>query len=114
MASYCPACGVSLPLGARFCSTCGKPATAPPGVTGSTPSDWSRLSFRPRAGRKLAGVCQGLANQYGWDVTLIRVIAVVLAIMVFPVGLLAYGLLWLMMPEEKLVLPTATHLDPAS
>jgi phage shock protein C len=113
MASYCSACGVSLPPGARFCSTCGKPVTAP-GVTGSTPSDWSRLSFRPRAGRKLAGVCKGLANQYGWDVTLIRVIAVVLAIMVFPVGLLAYGLLWLMMPEEQLVLPTATNLDPAS
>jgi phage shock protein C len=113
MASYCSACGVSLPGGARFCSACGNPVTAP-GVTGSTSSDWSRLSFRPRAGRKLAGVCQGLANQYGWDVTLVRVIAVVLAIMVFPVGLLAYGLLWLMMPEEQLVLPAATHLDTAS
>jgi phage shock protein C len=114
MASYCSACGVSLPGGARFCSACGKPVTAP-GVASSTASDWSRLSFRPRAGRKLAGVCQGLANQYGWDVTLTRVIAVVLAIMVFPVGLLAYGLLWLMMPEEQLVLPAATHqLDTAT
>ena len=47
---------------------------------------------RPRAGRKLAGVCQGLANQYSWDVTLTRVIAVLLAVLVFPVGLLAYGL----------------------
>jgi phage shock protein PspC (stress-responsive transcriptional regulator) len=47
-------------------------------------------------------------------VTLTRVIAVVLAIMVFPIGLLAYGLLWLMMPEEQLVLPATTHLDPAS
>jgi phage shock protein PspC (stress-responsive transcriptional regulator) len=47
-------------------------------------------------------------------VTLTRVIAVVLAIMVFPVGLLAYGLLWLMMPEEQLVLPAATHLDTAT
>jgi phage shock protein PspC (stress-responsive transcriptional regulator) len=59
-------------------------------------------------------VCQGLANQYGWDVTLTRVIAVVLAIMVFPIGLIAYGLLWLMMPEEQLVLPAATHLDTAT
>ena len=113
MASYCSACGVSLPGGARFCSACGKPVTMP-GVASSVTSDWARLSVRPRAGRKLAGVCQGLANQYGWDVTLTRVIAVVLAIMVFPIGLIAYGLLWLMMPEEQLVLPAATHLDAAT
>ena len=114
MASYCSACGVSLPGGARFCSACGKPVTVP-GVASSTASDWARLSVRPRAGRKLAGVCQGLSNQYGWDVTLTRVIAVVLAIMVFPVGLLAYGLLWLMMPDEPLALPATTHhLDTAT
>ena len=112
MASYCSACGVSLPGGARFCSSCGKPVTMP-GV--AAPSDWSRLSVRPRAGRKLAGVCQGLANQYGWDVTLTRVIAVVLAIMVFPVGLIGYGLLWLMMPDEPLALPASTQrLDTAT
>jgi phage shock protein C len=114
MASYCSACGVSLPGGARFCSACGKPVTVP-GVANSTQSDWSRLSVRPRSGRKLAGVCRGLANQYGWDVTLTRVIAVVLAIMVFPVGLVSYGLLWLMMPDEPLALPATTqHLDTAT
>ncbi len=44
-----------------------------------------------------------------------RVIAVVLAIMVFPIGLLAYGLLWLMMPDEPLALPATTqHLDTAT
>ena len=113
MASYCSACGVALPGGARFCSACGKAVTGP-GVASSAASDWSRLSMRPRAGRKLAGVCQGLANQYGWDVTLTRVIAVVLAVMVFPIGLIAYGLLWLMMPEEPLALPSSTHLDTAT
>jgi phage shock protein C len=113
MASYCSACGVPLPGGARFCSSCGKPVTQP-GVVGAAGSDWSRLSVRPRAGRKLAGVCQGLSNQFGWDVTLTRVIAVLLAVLVFPVGLLGYGLLWLMMPEEPLVLPTTTHLDTAT
>ena len=45
-------------------------------------------------------MCQGLANQYGWDVTLIRVITVLLAVFTFPVGLIAYLLLWLMVPEE--------------
>jgi len=114
MAFYCSACGVSLPGGARFCSACGNPVTMP-GAVGSTASDWSRLSVRPRAGRKLAGVCQGLANQFRWDVTWTRVIAVVLAIVVFPIGLLAYGVLWLMMPEEPFALPPTTHrLDTAT
>ena len=86
MASYCAACGASLPGGARFCSTCGKAVTEPgavgfPGICRGTAS-----LIRPRAGRKLAGVCQGLANQYGWDVTLTRVIAVLLAMLVFPIG----------------------------
>jgi phage shock protein PspC (stress-responsive transcriptional regulator) len=46
---------------------------------------------------------------------LIRVIAVLLSVLVFPVGLLAYGLLWMMMPEEPLALPPATtNLDIAS
>jgi phage shock protein C len=109
MASFCAGCGSSLPGGARFCSTCGKAVTEP-GAVPPPPG----LLMRPRVGRKLAGVCQGLANQYRWDVTLTRVIAVLLAVLVFPVGLLAYGLLWMMMPEEPLALPPATNLDIAS
>jgi phage shock protein C len=107
MASFCAACGASLPGGARFCSTCGRAVIEP----GAQPR--LRQLIRPRAGRKLAGVCQGLANQYGWDVTLTRVIAVVLAVMVFPIGLLLYGVLWLTMPEELMVVSSTTHLDTA-
>jgi phage shock protein C len=114
MASFCAGCGSSLPGGARFCSTCGKAVTEP-GPIGSSGAVPPGLLMRPRAGRKLAGVCQGLANQYRWDVTLTRVIAVLLAVLVFPIGLLAYGLLWMMMPEEPLALPPATtNLDIAS
>ena len=35
---------------------------------------------RPRMGRMIGGVCQGLANQYNWDVAWVRVLAVVLAV----------------------------------
>ncbi len=112
MASYCAACGASLPSEARFCSACGKAVIHPTAI--SFPGPAHGPLTRPRAGRKLAGVCQGLANQYGWDVTLTRVIAVLLAVLVFPVGLLAYGLFWLMMPEEPLILPPTTSLDTAT
>ena len=73
-----------------------------------------RPLMRPLVGRKLAGVCQGLSNHLGWDVTLVRVIAVVLAVFTFPIGLLLYGVMWLVMPEELRALPPTTHLDPIS
>jgi phage shock protein C len=109
MASYCAACGVSLPGGARFCSACGRPVTEP-GFAAMP----ARPLTRPLVGRKLAGVCQGLANHLGWDVTLVRVLAVVLAVFTFPIGLLLYGVMWLVMPEEARALPATTHLDPIS
>jgi phage shock protein C len=106
MASYCAGCGTSLSDGARFCSACGK-AVFPGRVSGG------RLT-RPLVGRKVAGVCRGLALHFGWDVTLTRVIAVVLAVAGFPFGVLAYLLLWVMVPQEVPLLPaTTTHLDPA-
>lgn len=111
MASYCAACGASLTGEARFCSACGK-AVIHPGAAGS-PAPVRGPLTRPRVGRKVAGVCQGLANQFGWDVTLTRVIAVLLAVLMFPVGLLGYGLLWLLMAEEPLSLPSTTSLDTA-
>ncbi len=112
MASYCAGCGASLSSGARFCSACGRAVTEPGPVAGSGSARTTNPFNRPLAGRKLAGVCQGLANQYGWDVTLIRVVAVLLAVFTFPVGLIAYLLLWLIVPEEPRPLPPAT-LDTA-
>jgi phage shock protein C len=112
MASYCPGCGASLSTGARFCSTCGRAVTEPGPVAGSSPAGTPNPLIRPFAGRKLAGVCQGLANQYGWDVTLVRVVTVLLAVFTFPIGLIVYLLFWLIVPEGPRPLPPAT-LDTA-
>ncbi len=109
MTSYCAACGASLSAGARFCSACGKAVTEPGGTAPVRPAS---PFLRPLAGRKVAGVCQGLANQYGWDVTLIRVVTVLLAIFTFPIALIAYLLFWLIVPEEPRPLPPTT-LDTA-
>ncbi len=50
----------------------------------------------------IAGVCGGLANWLGWDVTLVRVLYVVLSIasVGFP-GILAYLILWVVMPADS-------------
>lgn len=115
MALYCSACGASLAGDARFCSACGKPVVEPGSAAAAFASrppspPWGPLT-RPLVGRKLAGVCRGLANHYGWDVTLIRVIAVLLAILVFPVGLVAYALFWVMVPEEPRAVAPTTNLN---
>jgi phage shock protein C len=113
MALFCSGCGASLTSDARFCSACGKPVIEPgsAGFASRPPSPpWGPL-MRPLAGRKLAGVCQGLANQYGWDVTLTRVIAVLLAVLVFPIGEVAYVLFWVMVPEEPRTVAPTTNLN---
>ncbi len=48
--------------------------------------------------RKIAGVCGGLARYANIDATLVRVLAVVLGVLTFPVSVFAYLLLWLVMP----------------
>ncbi|NJN26258.1 MAG: PspC domain-containing protein [Cyclobacteriaceae bacterium] len=53
--------------------------------------------------RVLGGVCGGLANWLGWDVTLVRVLYILLSIIsaAFP-GTIVYIILWIAMPEENL------------
>src|ERR1700685_2215488 len=113
MALYCSGCGASLPADARFCSACGKAVIeAGAAASASRPASapWGPLT-RPLAGRKLAGVCRGLANHYGWDVTLTRLIAVLLGILVFPIGEVAYVLFWVMGPEEPQIVAPTTNLN---
>jgi phage shock protein C len=112
MASYCAGCGASLPGGANFCSTCGKAVIEPGPVaySGIARGAFSPL-VRPITGRKVAGVCQGIANQFGWDVTLVRVVTVLLGVFTFPIAVLVYLLMWLIVPEEPRTVPPVTTLN---
>lgn len=51
--------------------------------------------------RILGGVCGGLANWLGWDVTIVRIAYVLISILsaAFP-GTIVYIILWVIMPEE--------------
>jgi phage shock protein C len=48
--------------------------------------------------KKIAGVCGGMAEYFGVDVTLVRLIAVVLALLGGS-GLIIYLVAWLIMPK---------------
>ncbi len=71
-------------------------------MTESTPAPPSKPArlVRSRENRILGGVCAGLANYLGMDVTLVRILAVVLA---FAAGtaVLAYIVGWIIMPEAR-------------
>ncbi len=60
----------------------------------------TKILVRSRKGRMLAGVCAGFADYFGVDVTLVRVIVVVIAVITGGVGLLAYLAAWAIIPEE--------------
>lgn len=66
----------------------------------AAPSGHPRLA-RPLDDRVLAGVVGGIARRFGWSSTLLRVLYVVFSVLsaAFP-GIIAYVVLWLLMPED--------------
>ena len=98
MPFYCQRCGTGLPPSARFCSNCGTVVTAAPPPPG-------RPLVRPIIGRQIAGVCIGVAQAHGWDVTLVRVLTVVGCLFTSGLVGVAYLAGWIGIPEEPIAMP---------
>ena len=64
--------------------------------------DWFRRQglIRPRSGRVVAGVCAGLARRLDVSPWLVR-LAFVLSLFLPGTQVLAYVLLWILMPTER-------------
>ncbi|HYK66353.1 MAG TPA: PspC domain-containing protein [Streptosporangiaceae bacterium] len=60
----------------------------------------TKVLVRKRDGRMVAGVCAGIADYLGTDVTLVRVIVAAIALLTGGAGLLAYLVAWIIIPEE--------------
>ena len=55
---------------------------------------------------KIAGVCAGFARYLGLDVTLVRVLWVVLTVFPMPFfGLVSYIVAWIVMPKDPVTVP---------
>ena len=59
----------------------------------------TRKLYRSRTNRQVAGVCGGLAEYFNLDVTLIRVLFVLLAVLGGS-GLVIYVAMWIIVPKE--------------
>lgn len=56
---------------------------------------------RPSEGRKIAGVCLALANYFGIDVTVVRIIFVLMLLPGGLPGFIPYLILWALIPSEE-------------
>jgi phage shock protein C len=63
---------------------------------GNTP----KVLVRPLQGRLVAGVCAGVAEYFGVDVVLVRVLLAVVAAFTAGGGVLVYLLAWIIIPEQ--------------
>ncbi len=122
---FCPACGAAIVPGAAAPSSGYEPVQPMEGAWGAPPPPASAFPYvgqappvgggraydgrlvRPRHPRMIAGVCSGVAMYYGWDVTLVRIVTVVVAIL-FAVVLvpILYAIAWVIIPEAPNVLPS--------
>lgn len=57
---------------------------------------------RSRKGRVIAGVCGGLAEYFGWEPTLVRIVYVLTTIFTAFAGTIVYLILWIVMPKVNL------------
>ncbi len=100
MTVYCHQCGTGLPPTARFCSNCGATLQFTQPMPG-------RPLYRPHAGRTIAGVCIGLAQANGWDVAVVRILAVLGFFFSGGIVAVAYIAGWIGIPDEQVPFPGA-------
>ncbi len=94
---YCNACGNAIAEDDRVCTRCGKTVGF-----AATP----KKLMRSRTDKKIAGVCAGLGQYFGLDVTLVRIVClfITLASGVCP-GVITYLLAWIIVPSEPELKP---------
>jgi phage shock protein C len=76
-------------------------AAVPPSIA-AAPEPAAGPKFRlrrSRTDRMVAGVCGGLAESLGVDVTLLRIGLVTLTVLGFGTGVLVYAAIWMLAPE---------------
>jgi phage shock protein PspC (stress-responsive transcriptional regulator) len=93
----CPYCAETIRAEAVKCRWCGSLLDAGSPLT--------RTWYRSREGKMIAGVCAGLAEQFGVSVTILR-LAFVLGTLIGGPGLVVYIVLWVVMPYR-------TSLEPS-
>ncbi len=93
---FCTKCGFELDAAHLFCPKCGKPARP---EASAAPIPRKPLS-RPVDRKMFAGVCAGFARSFNMDVTLMRILWIVAALVTGGLAVLVYIGAWIAMPKD--------------
>jgi len=85
----CPYCAEAIQESALKCRYCGSSLHASP-----LQREW----YRSAAGKKIAGVCAGLAETFGIAAAPLRIAFVLLTLFSLGTGIILYIVLWVVMP----------------
>jgi phage shock protein C len=105
----CNSCQRNIADGSKFCYNCGarQVVTGTPEVAAMTGGP--RRLMRSSTDKKLGGVCAGVADYFDMDVTLVRVLWL-LIVLFGGTGVLLYVILWIALPLAPL--PMAMPVQP--
>ncbi len=109
----CTRCRREIAEYSNYCYFCG--AKQQVGVAAPCGHEAPRL-MRSSTDVKIAGVCAGVAEYFGWDPTVVRILWVLLTLMPVPVfpGLVGYIIAWVVMPVAPRPLPLGSPAAPAA